>query len=258
MNIEPLQSPKPLRLIKPIKPIDRPGRALATAALGVCLAVGSACAQTAWAQTVSMPTPQGPVAFDSASFAYAVLGGPGGSYACFSAGTLSGCTPGQAQAAALGPDLSHGLTLGQGAVLTLAVPAIGSGLALWEAGNFSLTGDAWDTLVSVHTSAGWSTATSVSPGNLAPVLFDTQPSGYQTNLASFSAADFGLPAGSVFDAVRISSCCGLDAHFDLLAVAVVPEPGTGLLFGMGALGLLGLALARRWNPAQPERASRLG
>jgi hypothetical protein len=217
------------------------------AAVGLWLSAGSARAET-----LSMPTSQGPVDFDSASFAYALLAGPDGSYGCFTAGTLSACTPATLQAAVLGPDLSTGLTLGAGAVVTLAVPANGPGLALWEAGNFTLAGDAWDALVAVHTSASWSAERSVSPGHLAPVLNDTMPSGYGTNYATFSADEFGLPANSVFDAVRIRSCCGLDSHFDLLAVAVVPEPGTALLFGVGVLGC---TLARRWSFRRPEPAS---
>jgi hypothetical protein len=212
-------------------------RAFAAAIVGLCLSAGGARAQT-----VSMPTPQGPVDFDSASFAYALLAGPGGNFGCFTAGTLTDCTPALLQAAVLGPDLTTGLTLGEGAVITLAVPAIGPGLVFWEAGNFALTGDTWDALVSVHTDAGWSVERSVNPLHLAPVLNDTYPSGYGTNFATFSAEEFGLPINSVFDAVRIRSCCGADAHFDLLAVAVVPEPGTAMLFAMGALGC---ALARR-------------
>jgi len=228
---------------------QRPGRAFATAAVSVaalCLSAGSV-----GAQSVSMPTPQGPVAYDSASFAYALLAGPEGSYACFTGGTLSACNPASLQAAVLGPDLGTGLTLGQGAVVTLAVPPTGPALAIWEAGTFSQAGDAWDALVAVHTGAGWSIERSVSPGRLAPVLDDTRPSGYQTNFAIFSADEFGLAADSVFDAVRVRSCCGLDSHFDLLAVAVVPEPGTIPLIG---IGVLGIALARRRNARRAEPA----
>jgi hypothetical protein len=206
------------------------------------LALGMVLAAAAGADPVSMPTPQGPVDFDRADFAYAVLAGPGGEFACFSAGTLSPCTPASLQAAVLGPDLSVGLTLGLDAVLTLAVPASGPGLLLWEAGDFALVGDAWNVLVSVHTSAGWSGEHSPGIGHLAPVLFDTRPSGYDTNMATFTASEFGLAADAMFDAVRIRSCCGLESHFDLLAVAVVPEAGTATLLG---LGLLSGALARR-------------
>jgi hypothetical protein len=85
------------------------------------------------------------------------------------------------------------------------------------------------------------------------VLNDTQPSGYGTNYASFAVTEFGLAAGSSFDAVRIRSCCGADAHFDLLAVAAIPEPNSAALVG---IGLLGLVVLRRRNPLrQPPRAS---
>ncbi len=221
-----------------ITTLYRRGRAqAAAAAVGLCLATGGT-----WADTVSMPAPQGPLDFDSSHFAYAFLAGPGGNFGCFTAGALSACNPVLLQAAVLGPDLSTGLTLGLGAEVTLAVPAIGSGLVFWEAGDYTLAGDAWDARVAVHTAAGWSGEHSLGAGHLAPVLNDTRPSGYGTNFATFSATEFGLAADAVFDAVRIRSCCGADSHFDLLAVAVVPEPGTATLW---ALGLLGCALARR-------------
>lgn len=224
--------------------LHRPGRTAAligplAAAIGLSLSAASA-----GAAIVSMPTPQGAVDFDSADFATALLSGPVGEFGCFTAGTLSTCTTASLQAAVLGPDLGTGLTLGSGAEVTLALPARGSGLVLWEAGDFTLASYTRDARVAVHTAAGWSGELNVNPGHLAPVLNDSQPSGFKTNFGSFSAADFGLAANSVFDAVRIRSCCAANSQFDLLAVAAVPEPGTALLFG---IGLLGFVAVRRWG-----------
>jgi hypothetical protein len=204
---------------------------VAAVAFGLCLTVGSA-----WAVTVTMPTPQGPVEFDSMNFAYARLAGPVGDFGCFTAGAVRACDPELLQAAVLGPDLATGLTLGLGALVTLAVPTTGSGLVFWEAGDATLTGEARDLHVAVHTAAGWSPEYSLGDGHLTAVLNDTRPSGYATNFASFSAAALGLAPDAVFDAVRLRSCCDADAHFDLLAVAVVPEPGTVTLLVLGLLG----------------------
>lgn len=101
--------------------------------------------------------------------------------------------------------------------------------------------------MSVHTAAGWTPLQSFGSGQMAPVLNDTPPSGYSTNFGIFSASDFGIAEGAVFDAVRIQACCGADSHFDILAVAVdvgtpvvavVPEPSTSalLLSGLFAIG----------------------
>ena len=210
-------------------------------------------ASTALAATVSMPTPQGSRAFDSDAFAFATLAGPSGEFGCFTAGVLSACSPASLQIAALGPDLTTGLTLGPASEVTLALPMIGSSLAIWEAGNFTVENDVSDALVSVHTTAGWTTFRSFGSGNIAPVLNDTQPSGYQTNFGTFSASDLGLVPDALFDAVRIQSCCGADSHFDILAVAVagtgavaaVPEPSTSALLLSGLLAIV--VLARRCN-----------
>ena len=230
--------------------LQRPRRAVAP--IAVLAAVLGLSAASAGAAIVSMPTPLGAVDFDSANFASAVQAGPEGSFGCFTAGTLSACTPASLQSAVLGPDLTTGLTLGPDSVVTLTLPATGSKLVFWEAGDFTLASHTHEALVAVHTSAGWSIDLSVNPGHLSPVLNDTLPSGYKTNYGSFSAADFGLAANSVYDAVRIRSCCGAESQFDLLAVGVaagaaaaVPEPGTTLLFG---IGLLAFTAVRRWGP----------
>ena len=91
-----------------------------------------------------MPTSHGNRDFDSTAFAFATLAGPSGEFACFTGGTLSACSPAALQIAALGPDLTTGLTLGLAGEVTLAVPMIGSSLAIWEAGNSSLAGDVSD------------------------------------------------------------------------------------------------------------------
>lgn len=212
-------------------------------------------AGTALAATVSMPTPQGNRPFDSGAFAFATLAGPSGEFACFTAGMLSACNPAMLQVAALGPDLSTGLTLGTGSEVTLAFRAAGPDLAIWEAGDSSLAHDVSEALVSVHTAAGWTAFQSFGSSLLAPVLDDTRPSGYQTNFGSLSGADFGLGPVAQFDAVRIESCCDADSHFDLLAVAgtspgvpvvpSVPEPSTSALMLSGLLVVAMLARRRK-------------
>jgi PEP-CTERM motif len=202
----------------------------------------------ALAVPVSMPTPQGDRVFDSASFASAFVAAPSGPFACFSAGSLSACTPASLQLSVLGPDLNTGLTLGPGAEVTLAVPAIGSVLAVWEAGDFDSVGDYADSFFSVHTAAGWSAEHSYAPEHIAHVINDPKPSGFLTNMGTFSDVDFGLAPGTVFDQVRIRSCCGANAHSDILAVAVVPEPGTSVLLMAGLLAFG--AVARRKGSVQ--------
>lgn len=216
------------------------GKSLGSAFIaGIALA-----ANMALATPVSMPTPMGPVNFDSSSFANGILVSPSGEFACFAAGSLSSCSPSTLQLAVLGPDLTTGLTLGQGGTITLAVPVMGSGLVIWEAGTQSVAGDVGGSRISLHTAAGWSAEHTYSAEHSAPVLGDTQPSGYPTNYGGFSVTEFGLPRGTVFDAVRIRSCCGVTAHADILAVAVtaVPEPSTAQAFvsGLLAVGVLGL------------------
>jgi hypothetical protein len=218
-------------------PLRRPGQLL-------LIAVWTMNAGNALAGTVIMPTRDGPRQFDSSSFASAIQAGPSGAYGCFTAGTLShSCTVDSLQSAVLGADLTVGLSLGPNAEITLVTSAVGSELAIWEAGSIAGAGD--DSFVSVHTAAGWSAEQTFGGSRLAMVQNDTKPSGYQTNYGSFVAADFGLATDAVFDAVRIRS---LDAHPDILAVAVfgelppvpVPEPhsSTMLLAGLLAVGLL--------------------
>ena len=213
-------------------------------------------AGTSHAATVSMPTSSGSRDFDSGAFAFATLAGPSGEFACFTAGTLSACDPAALQIAALGPDLTTGLTLGRAGEVTLQVPMSGSSLAIWEAGDSILATDVSHLLMSVHTDAGWSTLRSFAAGHLAPVLGDTRPSGYSTNFGLFSASDFGIAHYAFFDAVRLQACCEQDSHFDLLAVAVdvavpvvavIPEPSTFALLLSGLFAVGGVA-RRRGSP----------
>jgi hypothetical protein len=219
------------------------------------------CAGTSFAVTVSMPTPSGDHDFDSQAFAFATLAGPSGPFACFTAGALSACSPAAMQIAALGADLTTGLTLGASGAVTLAVPMIGSSLAIWEAGDSAVASDVSGLLMSVHTSTGWTALQSFATGQIEPVLGDTQPSGYSTNFGMFSAADFGLAQGNTFDAVRIDACCGADSHFDILAVAVdvgspgvaaVPEPST---YALLLPGLWAMALVARRRHLQARSRS---
>ena len=210
-------------------------------------------AGTPLAATVSMPTSHGNRDFDSAAFAFATLAGPSGEFGCFTAGMLSACSQAALQIAALGPDLTTGLTLGLAGEVTLGVHTIGSSLAIWEAGNSTLAGDVSNSLLSVHTAAGWTPLKSFGSGNMAPVLGDMLPSGYSTNFGIFSASDFGIAESAVFDAVRIQACCGANSHFDVLAVAVdvgtpvvavIPEPSTYALLLSGLFAIGGVARAR--------------
>jgi hypothetical protein len=233
--------------------MNHPSRLLNRLLAAVSITTLFLSAGTSFAATVSMPTSSGNRDFDSNAFAFATLAGPSGEFACFTAGALSACSPAALQIAALGPDLTMGLTLGLAGEVTLEVPMTGSSLAIWEAGDSSRTGDVSGSLMSVHTAAGWTAPQSFGSGQIAPVLLDTLPSGYSTNFGIFSAADFGIADGVVFDAVRIQACCGADAHFDLLAVAVdvsvpvvtvVPEPSTYALLLSGLFATGGAARRR--------------
>jgi hypothetical protein len=208
----------------------------------VLAAALSWAAGTALATPVSMPTPLGNQAFDSEAFAANILAPLSGQYACFTASALSACTPESLQAAVLGPDLSTGLTLGMDGELMLGFVNGGSTLVIWEAGHIKAVGDTRNSLMSVHTLAGWSDELAYTADKIIPVLNDTQPSGYPTNFSSFSAQDFGMAEGTQFDALRIRSCCTYD-HVDLLAVGVIPEPSSLSLMAMGLF--LGLLLVSR-------------
>lgn len=218
----------------------------------ILLAALSWAAITAQATPVSMPTSEGNQTFDSASFAADILAPLRGEYACFTASALSACTVESLQAAVLGPDLSTGLTLGVDGELMLGFVTGGSTLAIWEAGHIKATGDTRNSLMSVHTLAGWSDELAYTADKIQPVLGDTQPSGYPTNFSSFSAQDFGLAPGTLFDALRIRSCCTYE-HVDLLAVSLVPEPSSMSLMAMGLF--LGLMLVTRRPMIRTARTS---
>lgn len=64
----------------------------------LCLSAG-----TSFAATVSMPTSLGNRDFDTGAFAFATLAGPGGEFACFTAGTPVGLQPGRAADCGAGP-----------------------------------------------------------------------------------------------------------------------------------------------------------
>ncbi len=205
------------------------------------LALFAACVLTATAHAspVVMPTNTGTVMLDSGNFATGILSGPVGEYGCFTGAHVSACTPATLQLGVLGSDLSNGLVLGLDGSITLALPAVGPTIYLWEAGT-GLT-DIGSPRVSVHTAAGWSVEHTYAAEHAKPVLNDTQPSGYPTNFGVFDAADFGLGKDVLIDAIRISACCGNTAHVDILAVAAapaVPEPAS-LMLALPGLALLG-------------------
>lgn len=211
-------------------------------------------ASSAMAALVSMPTPLGDRNFDTANFASGILQGPSGEFACFSAGTSSLCaSPSeQLQLAVVGPDLTTGLSLGLNGLIRLSLPTPGRVLFVWEAGNFDAAGDVGDSLVSVHTAAGWSSEHIYGPVHVASVADDTQPSGYTTNFGIFTAQDFGLAPGTAFDAVQFRSCCGDTAHADILAVAAIPEPGTLVLMLAGAIAMMIMPRRRRVGRGAPS------
>jgi len=217
----------------------------------LALAAGTACAASA--ATVVLPTTIGDHPYDSEAFATGYLGGgPGGEFACFSAATVSACSAASLPLSALGPDLTTGLALGVGGTVTLAMPSRGDTLVFWEAGDIAAAADDAATLFSLHTAAGWTPEVAVGSFRLQPVLADPRASGYATNFGSFGAPEFGLKSGTSFDAVRIRSCCGAQANFDLLALAAVPEPVPVVLLLAGLVGLTGLSVRRR-----PQAASSL-
>lgn len=216
-------------------------------------------AGTALAEPVVMPSPAGDQSFDDQAFAYDMLVPPSGQFACFTASALSDCTPESLQAAILGFDLIHGLSLGIGGDITVGFATTGSMLGIWEAGNIGSTIDTLHPLVSVHSDQGWSVELAYGSEKISPVLPNAQPSGYPTNFSIFFSQDFGLMPGVTFDAVRIRSCCSNNAHLDLLAIAIIPEPSSLHLMGLGlGFGLLLMMSARQQRRRNPWGSPRLG
>jgi len=209
-------------------------RRAALAALAI-----AACAATARATPVALPSDAGSRSFDSEQFADAVIGSGLGSLSF----TFQGPFPAEFNAvsvadAILGPDLSNGLGISKDDSITLGFSRPGPVLAIWEAGDQRETGET-HLEASIDGGATFSRIVLLRPTRVVP---DPEPSGYQTNFQLLEASDFGLPPGAPIDALRITSR-GPDAafaHTDILAVAIVPEPGglALLALGLGALGLV--------------------
>lgn len=215
----------------------------ALSALAVAARVAAACAACvapAHATPLALPSDSGERIFDSEHFADAVLAsGLGGLSFTFQGPFPAELNSLDLGAAILGPDLGNGVGISKDDWLTLGFARPGPALAIWEAGDLLETGET-HLEASVDGGATFSASVLYRP---APVASDPRPSGYQTNFQMLLASDFGLVPDARIDALRIT-VRGADAafvHTDILAVVVVPEPGSLALLGPA---ILTLALAR--------------